>query len=209
MELPFDISTVNLFIVLILPGLISMQVYRMMMPSRALDWGTAALEGLFYGILNLILSLPILLPLHHYNVQATHPKIYLALLGTVLLILPAIWPAILIWLHKTKRFTKWLQMPHPTAWDYFFDQRPEVFVLIHLKTGEMVGGYYGANSYASAFPHEGDIYVELVYKVNEHGQFGPVMKDSRGLLVRHDEYTHVELFNLPKGEEKTNDKESE
>lgn len=175
-----------------------MQLYRLLMPARALDWGSAAFEGLFYGLLNLILSLPILIPVNASNLSVLHPVWFHICWGIVLLVFPILWPCLLVFLHKKRLFTRWVQLPYPTAWDFLFDQRPEAFVLLHLKSGEKIGGYYGAGSYASAYPHEGDIYIELVYKVDENGMFQHVIPNTRGLLVRKDEYSHIEVFNLPK-----------
>ena len=53
----------------------------------------------------------------------------------------------------------------------FFDKRKPIFILFHLKDGRMIGGYFGPDSYATAYPGEGDIYVQAVCKVNDDGTF--------------------------------------
>jgi hypothetical protein len=62
----------------------------------------------------------------------------------------------------------------------------------------MIGGYFGENSYATSFPNEGDVYLETVYRIQDDGTFGEPIDLSRGLLIRRDEYTHIEIFGIPK-----------
>ena len=88
-----------------------------------------------------------------------------------------------------------LQLPFPTAWDFFFDQRKDTFVLIHLQNGNKIGGYYGENSYATSYTHEGDIFIEKAIKVDQNGVFLKVVEDSCGILIRKDEYNLIEFFN--------------
>ena len=197
MNVDLNLDAIKLFIVLVLPGLISMQVYRLVMPARALDWGNAILEGLFYSLLNLILCLPILWPIHRGTFPSEHPVWYAIFAFLVLFVLPVLWPLALVRVLKSSMLSRWLQLPFPTAWDFFFDKRPDVFALIHLKSGEMIGGYFGRQSYATAYPTEGDIYLELVYKVNADGSFGAPMEGSQGMLVRKDEYSYVEFYARP------------
>ena len=91
-----------------------------------------------------------------------------------------------------------LQIPYPTAWDYFFDKRELTFLLIHLLDGKMIGGYYGPNSYAGDFPNDGDIYLEAVYSVDDDGKFCDPVENTKGLLIRRDQYSYIEFFNVPK-----------
>lgn len=71
---------------------------------------------------------------------------------------------------------------------------------IHLNNGKLLGGYWGGNSYAGSFPNDGDIYLEAVYSVDDAGHFGEVMPNSRGVLLRKDQYSYIELFSAPSEE---------
>lgn len=90
-----------------------------------------------------------------------------------------------------------LQLPYPSAWDYYFDEREPAFVLIHLENGNLIGGYFGSNSYATSFPNQGDLYLEAVYEVAEDGTFDEPIEDTDGMIITSDEYHYVELFTLP------------
>ncbi len=61
----------------------------------------------------------------------------------------------------------------------------------------MIGGFFGPGSFAGAFPHEGDLYISAVYQLNERGQFSDPVPDTRGILLRKDDYAYIELFDVP------------
>ena len=194
-----DQDSIILFSIFVVPGLVSMTVYRMLMPARQLRWGDALIQGLFYSILNFILLFPALLLITDAGFRAGN------LIGTWLVavaclgVAPTIWPFVLRKLYRWEWLAQKIQIPYPTAWDYFFDLRDPTFVLIHLRNGSLLGGYWGPRSYAGSFPNHGDIYLEAVYKVDPEGKFGEPMPDTNGVLLRRDEYTYFELFKLPVG----------
>lgn len=49
---------IGLFMLAVLPGLVSTAVYRLIMPARAVEWGDAVVQGLFYSTVNLVLGAP-------------------------------------------------------------------------------------------------------------------------------------------------------
>ena len=200
MSTVLDIDTLPLFILFVLPGLVSMRIYRLLIPCRQLDWGNACLEGLFYSAVNFALFLPLIVTIHHDSFPSKHPVWYGLLALLILLVGPIIWPIVYVKLVRSKKLMRGLQLPYPTAWDYFFDKRRSIFVLIHLKTGRMIGGYYGPASYATAYPDEGDIYLQAVYRVNDEGRFGEPIESTNGLLISKDQYSYIEFFGVPKQE---------
>jgi tryptophan-rich sensory protein len=199
-----DPKAVALFLLLVFPGLVSTTIYRLIMPARAMDWGNALVQGLFYSAVNFALSLVIVLPLFLGYDPLQHPIRY-ALAGVlVLLVLPIVWPVILVKIFKSKKLASRIQIPYPTAWDFFFDQRTPVFLLVHLNGGALIGGYRGTSSYAASFPNDGDIYLEAVYPVDSTGKFGSPIPDTRGILLRKDQYSYIELFSVPTNDAGTN-----
>ena len=195
-------DAVQLFILAVFPGLVSMHVYRLFMPARSIEWGTAILEGMFYSVLNFTLCLPIVIWITQAEIISQYP--FWSTIGAVfvLLIGPVAWPILLAKAYRSASIMKGLQLPFPTAWDAFFDRRQECFMIIHLKSGKRIAGFYGASSYATSFPHEGDLYLRAVYELDEKGKFGNPMPHTRGLLIRKDEYSYIELFDVPQQKEK-------
>ncbi len=82
----------------------------------------------------------------------------------------------------------------PTAWERRFDEtnKPH-WVLIALKQGQTVAGYYGLNSYASSESSKRDIYIEQIYQVDNTGQW-KIMGLGHGILINSDEIRFVEMW---------------
>lgn len=194
-------SAVGLFLLVVFPGLISLTVYRLIMPVRGAEWANALVQGLFYSAVNFVLGLPLLFWLVFGYDPLQHPVRYVFAAMLVLLVGPVVWPFVLVALFKSKRVASRIQIPYPTAWDYFFDQRQPAFLLIHLASGELIGGYWGDESHAGSFPNDGDIYLQAVYSVDDAGHFGDVVPNTRGLLLRKEQYSYLELFDVPPQED--------
>jgi Family of unknown function (DUF6338) len=191
-------ENIEFFLVIFLPGMISMQVYRLIVPTDAIEWKNAALQALFYSAINFALCFPIFILTSSDNLAAEHPFLYYLRSFAILFLLPILLPIGFVSLTKTKLFQKYCLSPFPTAWDAFFSQRRSAFVLIHLKNGKLVGGYYGKGSYATSYPHDGDLYIFAVYEIDDVGHFKKPVSDTRGLLIRKKEYSYIELFDVPK-----------
>ncbi len=207
MAATFNAEGIALFLLVVFPGLVSTTIYRLIMPARELDWGNGLLQGLFYSAINFVLGLPVLYWLVFGFDPLTNPVRYSAAAVLLLFITPIVWPLVLVAIFKSKRLAQRIQIPYPTAWDFFFDQREPGFVLIHLNNDKLLGGYWGGNSYAGSFPNDGDIYVEAVYAVDETGKFGEAITNTRGILLRKDQYSYIELFSVPKPEGEVDGKE--
>jgi len=183
-----------LFFVFILPGLISMKVYRLVLPTTKINWNTALIEGLFFSSVTFLILAPFVYPIINSN-WADFLKI---ISSSILILIASIGlPFLFKYLLTNTPLSEKLNLPYPKAWDYFFDLRKPCFLLIHLNNDKLIGGYYGINSYATSFPNQGDLYLEAVYKVDENGNFKNPIEDSNGLLITKDQYEYIEIFNVP------------
>lgn len=63
--------------------------------------------------------------------------------------------------------------PAPRAWDYFFSDRPTVYLRVRTFGGHWLAGRFARESYAGGFPHEADLLLEEAWDVDEDGQLGP------------------------------------
>lgn len=206
MSATLNAASIVLFILAVFPGLISIAVYRLIMPARAAEWGNAVVQGLFYSTINfVVLGLPLLYGLVVGYDPLQHLVRYWIAAVLLLLVAPIAWPFALVAIFKSKKLAHKIQIPYPTAWDYVFDQRETMFLLVHLSNGALVGGYWGGNSYAGSFPNDGDVYLEAVYHVGEDGRFGEPMPNTRGILLRKEQYSYIEFFSVPEAEGSTSD----
>lgn len=197
MSADLSLETLGLLLLFVFPGLVSSQVYRLLMPARSTSWSDVLPQSLFYTAVNFVLLFPLIPFVLDTNNQAKHSFLYWLAILILALLGPIIWPLILRALFRSKRVAQLIQLPYPTPWDYFFDLREPTFLLITLNNGSLVGGYWGADSYAGSFPNDGDIYLQAAYELDQRGRFGAPKNQSQGLLIRKDQYSCVELFAVP------------
>jgi hypothetical protein len=81
----------------------------------------------------------------------------------------------------------------PTAWDYYFSRTPPVWLLVTLKDGSRVGGFFGEKSFASSDPGERDLFIEDVFRVVEDGEWQPVPRNN-GIFIKGEEIKHIEIW---------------
>jgi hypothetical protein len=82
----------------------------------------------------------------------------------------------------------------PTAWDYFFRQRHNVYVRVTMGDGARVLGFYGAKSFAAYAKDGGDLYLERHYMPTEVQWFGPEPDDSHGVWIKMGDAIAVEFY---------------
>jgi hypothetical protein len=193
-----DVPTLALFALFVLPGLISMAIYRLRMPARQVEWAESLVQGLFYSSINYVLLLPLILFISQPGYSVAHPWTYWALVLFSVVVAPVVWPSLLVMAFRWRRVSRLLKVPFPTVWDSLFDQQKEpLFMLIHLTDGRRIGGYWGPGSYAGSYPHDGDLYVSAVYEMDDSGRLTRPVADTAGLHIRKEQYSFVEFLRVP------------
>ena len=181
-----------LVIALILPGFISTKVFDLLVPGEVRDAGRHVLEAMAYGLLNFglwyVVLVDVLLPR-----RDSAPWVFRLGVAGVLVASPILLAVLANALLRWRGLHRWLRHPTPTAWDFYFAKREPGWVLIRLKSGSMLGGLLGPESFASSYPHR-DLYVQQTWRVNEHGQFVAAVPESNGLLVSMADCETLEFF---------------
>jgi Family of unknown function (DUF6338) len=109
------------------------------------------------------------------------------------LVVPAAGAAVVSWLENRNKSA--VTRPEPTAWDYMLGKAINSrFVRARLKDGTWVGGWYGAQSYASGYPSSSDLYLQWAYQMNDDGSFGPPTPRSSGIYLRLDNIDIIEFI---------------
>ncbi|MBQ0984962.1 hypothetical protein KBZ10_10615 [Streptomyces sp. F63] len=87
----------------------------------------------------------------------------------------------------------------PTAWDHMFRDRGSCFVRLRMKDGTWVGGWYGGQSYATAYPQPRELFLESAWRMDPAGAFTGRVAHSAGLHVRADDADLLELLEPDRG----------
>ena len=189
-----DLNSILIFIFFFFPGFVSLKTWSLFHRTKESTKDTLIFDCIFFSIINFGILWLVAIPFLVYGWY----KISALLTGLFIFVYciaaPALWPCLWNFLRKQKYLYKLIQLPYPMPWDYFVQQRKSCFMLIHLKDDNMIGGYYGKNSYASTYPDEQSVYLEKVYKINPDGTFGEEIKDSFGLVISKADYKYIEFF---------------
>jgi len=95
---------------------------------------------------------------------------------------------------RSVRETFGIRHPAPKAWDYFFGKGAACWIIVTLKSGRVIGGYYGTESFASSFPHEEDLYLELLCDMTPEGRLNGITPLTLGGIIRMEEVQLLEFF---------------
>lgn len=188
----FDWSGLAFFILFVLPGFISLKVWTQIVPSPERPLKDVIGEVIAFGVLNAAIVAPFLVLW-----SPTQPRtLYLAFV-VGLVILPAIWPFVLAGIVQVLQRWNIILIPARGASDYVFELRERFFIIVHLKDGRRIGGYYGANSFAGLYPDSGHLYLEEMWNLDAAGTFVDPVPDSKGIILKPDDYAFLELKRAP------------
>ena len=84
--------------------------------------------------------------------------------------------------------------PYKQPWDYVFNQRESMWVVIHLKDGKTLRGKYADKSFASFYPAERQIYLEELWKEYVGKPFGRKANRTKGVIVSQDEIKYIKFI---------------
>jgi hypothetical protein len=176
----------------ILPGALSMYVYGLKVPQKDFDLKDRIAEAVCFSLLNFVV---VGLPVAFLLGEAV--PVYLQWTAVVVgfVILPVIWPFLVIYLLQWAERLGWIAVRARTAWDSFFGgQRSECWVQVEMADGRVMGGRYGPGSYASSWPDPGHLYVEELWLIDDDGYFTEPMPGQPGLLLRPGDYKLIRVY---------------
>jgi hypothetical protein len=175
----------------LLPGFIFIKIIKLKVPTKDFLLKDLIFEAFSYSLLNLAIFgwIPYLL--------LSNNKVNWAIFSFIIIL--TISPVLLSFLYikiiNSQFFINNFDIQVPTAWDWYFSKKPRSILLIHLKDGSDVVGFFGPNSYATSYPNDGSIYLEKVYTKNEDGKL-KLVKNSNGVLIAKDQYISIEIYSI-------------
>jgi len=189
-----EIDKVFLFIVLVLPGFISIKVYDLIVAGDKRDFSKAIVESIAYSVLNFAALSWLIIIVSSATFSKEHDFIYWISIVLIFIVFPAIWPFMFIWVSNFKIFKKHLLNPINQPWDKVFSKRESYWVIVHLKNGKNIRGKFAMSSSASAYPKERQIYLEEVWTPGKNGGFGKKVNRTKGVILFESEISHVEFY---------------
>jgi len=192
-----DLTTAQFaaLVALFLPGFVSLQVDWLIQPSARRGASELVLEAFGYSLVNAGLLFPLVL---FATAELARPRPnWVGLWGAAVglcAVGPAIWPALFRASQRWAAKRKLILGTHHYAWDNFFSRGEPCWLIFHMSDGGAVAGYFGRDSYATAEPASGHIYVEELWRLDEAGRIAEAIPDSKGALFRPGDYHWVEIF---------------
>ncbi len=180
-----DPAALLLFLVFLLPGFISVQIYSLLVPTKPSDFSKRVNEIFGYSAIHYAVTIWLLI-WSNWNIAAVYAVVF---------ILPIVWPPLLLTIRRS-RLMRRLPLPDPTPWDGFFrreakrPKNPGLEVRVKTAGGEVIAGHYGSSSIASTFPSKPQLYLESAYVINPDGSTR-TMSRTAGMIVNCDKAEYV------------------
>ncbi len=199
--MPTSLNEVLILLVFIIPGFVLVRVKRAAYPSVSTATADTVLESLAWSCFVHVFALPLWYPGYVSGWWTAHPVTFGLFAFTILLLLPCALGGLYVWLTNTGRlrwFREFLGFPHPdpTAWDYHFRKGRPYWVWLTFKSGKVMAGLFGPNSFASSFPHKRDLYIEKLLKLDQSGHVVELIDNSAGALVMMEDVERIQFFEI-------------
>ena len=184
-----DLERIDEIIVLIVPGFVSLKVWTLINPTARLQLSNYVLDIVVYSALNFgVLSWILVVT----GDSSLSKRIVAGLV--VFVVAPTVWPLLLRAILNSRRLQGRIVNPIPLAWDHVFGKGDPYFVLVHLKDGNLIGGLYAGDAFASSYPEVQEIYLSEVWRIDEKGRFQKKIEATRGVLLNRDVIEYLELY---------------
>lgn len=184
-----DFERIDEIIVLITPGFVSLKVWTLINPTARLQLSNYVLDIVVYSALNFGALSWILVVTGDSSLSK---RIVAGLV--VFVVAPTVWPLLLRAILNSRRLQGRIVNPIPLAWDHVFGKGDPCFVLVHLKDGNLIGGLYAGDAFASSYPEVQEIYLSEVWRIDEKGRFQTKIEATRGVLLNRDVIEYLELY---------------
>lgn len=191
-------ETLALFLFFIVPGFVAVRVYDLIVPSERRNFGESFVDLIAYSLLILtVWFLPFYALVSNRDSLKTGQYYGLFALGVVLVVVisPVVLAVAVYKLRTADFFRGRVVHPSPTGWDWFFGKKPRTaYILFHLKSGEVVGGFFGGKSAASSYPNTQQVYIEEVWNLSDDYKFLHKVDQTNGAIINKEDCNVIELF---------------
>ena len=188
-----DFDRLEEILILIIPGFVSLKVWTLINPTARLKMADYLLDIIAFSTLNFVALSWLLLLVEKSSSVPQLVRVVVTI--AVFVVFPAAWPVLLRAILSSELLSGRIINPVPLAWDHFFGKGKHCFVLVHLKNGNVLGGLYTGESFASSYPEPQEIFLSEVWRVDESGRFQHKIEETKGVLVNHEVIEYLEFYN--------------
>ncbi len=199
--MPETMDAVKVIIAFIIPGFVTDYIVSFAAPRQKRESLETTLTAITFSSINYAMFVWLVLIITKPGFYSTHEFTAILCWLFLLLVAPVLEGLLFVRLANSETGQKLFRFLKPrnvrlipTAWDYVFSQEKPAWVLITLVDGAMIGGYYGANSYATSFPYEQELFIEAVWRLSETGSFEAPIENSSGCLIKTKDIKYIEFF---------------
>ncbi|MCO5937224.1 DUF6338 family protein [Mucilaginibacter sp. RB4R14] len=186
-------NNIALFIVLFLPGFISVKIHRLLVADEKYDFTKNLFEIVGYSLMNFILFSWLLFINFKYSWHQIFPTGFFLSIFVVFIVGPFFWPLILNRILRSEIIKPYVISSSKSAWDFHFTKRKASWIIVHLKDGRKIGGKFGSKSFAAPYPCKETIYIEELWKL-ESDRFINIIPQTAGILIISDDIFAIEFF---------------
>jgi hypothetical protein len=193
-----DLEKHLLILLFFIPGFISIKVYDLfIIPGEKRDFSKSFIDAFVYSSINFLLSSWLIYLNIIYEWYKNCFILFAISFIVTIFILPALLPVAFHKLTLSTLLVKYRKIhPVPVAWDFVFGKRERFWVIVHLKNGRLIGGFYGAQSFASSFPNPEQIFLEELWELDKKDRFKKALYQSAGAWIPREEISTLEFFHL-------------
>lgn len=193
-----------IFVLFVVPGFIAIKVYELFSTVKDKDTGKQLIDAVSYSCLTYAIAFIPLTYVETPAFKANNPNWYAFIIFCVLFVVPVILALTLRFFRHTNFVQKYLPHPTPKPWDFVFSKRLTYWVRVTLKNGQVIGGMFGINSFASSAPAEEQIYLEQNWILNKDGGFERPIEQTAGIIILSSEIATIEFLSSGKTEGDSN-----
>lgn len=192
-----DLNKLLLFVAFIMPGFIAIKAYELFaVGSERKSTAEQLIDAVSYSCINYVLWLPAVYAVESCELRIVDFWLYVLFYLFVLFISPVV----ISYLWVKVRVKRFKQHPIQKPWDYFFSSTEKHYwVVVTLKSGEKVGGLYGAGSFTSSSPAPEQIFLQESWVINRHGGLQRPKNTSAGILILSSEILYLEFYSVIEG----------
>jgi hypothetical protein len=193
-----DLSLERLFLFasFVFPGFVSIMAHRLRLPQKETLLKDQMLEAVAFSLINFAL---VVWPAYQLTWPVNEqPKWWHSWLAVLLAF--AVSPFFLGWtsvsLRKWAALRGWVIAAEKTAFDWAFGSQRGCWIKVRLNDDSWVGGRFDkiTNSFASAFPEPGHLFIGQLWGLDDTGNFTEPLKDAPGLVLRPTDYKYVYVY---------------